>query len=88
MAIVSILNIRAHGHINPTLAVARELVRRGDTVRYFAPEAFSPAIEATGALFQPYRISERLAQATRAQGSSVGTRSISSACCPGRCANI
>lgn len=41
----------AHGHINPTLPVITELVRRGHTVRYWAYEEFREKIERTGAQF-------------------------------------
>ena len=44
----------AHGHINPTLSVVRELVRRQERVVYYATEPFEPAIRETGALFRPY----------------------------------
>jgi len=44
----------AHGHVNPTLPVIRELVRRGREVIYYGTEPFRPAIQATGALFCPY----------------------------------
>jgi MGT family glycosyltransferase len=54
MAKIAILNVPAHGHINPTLAVTQELVRRGEAVTYFATEPFRSPIEATGAQFQVY----------------------------------
>ncbi|MBQ8814852.1 MAG: glucosyltransferase [Lachnospiraceae bacterium] len=41
--------IPAHGHINPTLAVVTELVKRGHQVRYYAMEEFKEKIEAAGA---------------------------------------
>jgi MGT family glycosyltransferase len=41
----------AHGHINPTLPVITELVRRGHTVRYWAYGEFREKIERTGAQF-------------------------------------
>jgi MGT family glycosyltransferase len=44
----------AHGHVNPTLPVIRELVRRGRPVAYFGAHRFRPAIEETGAQFHPY----------------------------------
>lgn len=47
-------SVPAHGHINPTLAVASELVRRGSEVIYYSTEAFRPRIEATGAVFRNY----------------------------------
>ena len=45
--------IPAHGHTNPTLAVVRELVRRGHEVRYYSYEPFREKIEAAGAQFIP-----------------------------------
>lgn len=41
--------IPAHGHHNPTLPVAAELVKRGNAVRYFSFEEFREKIEDTGA---------------------------------------
>ncbi len=48
------LNMPGYGHVNPTLAVARELVARGEEVIYYLTEEFRSAIEATGATFRPY----------------------------------
>lgn len=50
-------SIPAHGHVNPTLAVVRELTSRGHTVRYYETEEFRAKIEAAGAEFvsiEPY----------------------------------
>ena len=47
----------AHGHLNPTLAVAQELVARGEEVIYYLPESFRATIEATGATFRGYEMS-------------------------------
>jgi len=47
-------NVPAHGHINPTLPLVRELVKSGDTVIYYATEEFKGIIEETGSLFQTY----------------------------------
>jgi MGT family glycosyltransferase len=44
----------AHGHVNPTLPVIRELIRGGQQVAYYGTEKFRLAIEGTGALFCPY----------------------------------
>lgn len=41
--------IPAHGHHNPTLPVAAELVKRGNAVKYFSFEEFREQIEDTGA---------------------------------------
>ena len=43
--------IPAHGHTNPTLAVVRELTRRGCEVRYYSYLAFREKIEESGAVF-------------------------------------
>ncbi|MBN1286747.1 MAG: glycosyl transferase family 1 [Anaerolineae bacterium] len=55
MSKVVFFNVPAHGHINPTLAVVRELIQRGEKVIYYATEAFRPKIERTGAVFCAYR---------------------------------
>jgi MGT family glycosyltransferase len=44
----------AHGHVNPTLPIVRELVRRGVTVHYFCTEPFRSKVEASGARFESY----------------------------------
>jgi MGT family glycosyltransferase len=54
MAKYSFLNVPAWGHVNPTLPVVQELVRRGHEVSYYLTEDFRETIEATGAVFQPY----------------------------------
>ena len=54
MARIVVLNIPARGHINPTLALVRELVARGETVIYYSFNEFQSAIEATGAEFRSY----------------------------------
>ena len=48
---VALFCIPAHGHTNPMLPVAAELVRRGNTVRFYSFNAFKSKIEATGAEF-------------------------------------
>jgi len=55
MAKYLILVGAAYGHVNPTLAVAQELVRRGEQVVYYLTEEFRASVEATGATFQPYQ---------------------------------
>jgi len=54
MAKYVFLNVPAHGHINPTIAVVRELVARGENVIYYATEEFRVLIESTGATFRGY----------------------------------
>ena len=48
---IAFFSIPAHGHTNPMLPVAAELVRRGNTVRFYSFQAFSEKIKATGAVF-------------------------------------
>lgn len=48
---VAVFCIPAHGHTNPMLAVVRELVARGDEVRFYSFEEFRGKIERTGAAF-------------------------------------
>ena len=47
-------NVPAHGHVNPSLPLVAELVRRGHRVTYFLTPKYRADVEATGALFQPY----------------------------------
>ena len=46
MSSIWFCSIPAHGHVNPTLPVVRELVRRGHSVRYYEVEPFRAGIEA------------------------------------------
>lgn len=49
MAHIAFFNFPAIGHVNPTLGLVEELVRRGHRVTGTATDHFVPAIEATGA---------------------------------------
>ncbi|MDO3703635.1 glycosyltransferase [Micromonospora sp. C28SCA-DRY-2] len=55
MSAIAFLNIAMHGHINPTLPVVAELVRRGHSVTYHAPSGYAEQIAATGARVFRYR---------------------------------
>lgn len=48
-------NVPAHGHVNPSLPLVAELVRRGHDITYWCSEGYRARIEATGARFQAYR---------------------------------
>ncbi|MER7842606.1 macrolide family glycosyltransferase [Kitasatospora sp. NPDC096077] len=52
---IAMVNIPAHGHVNPSLDVIRELVSRGHRVSYVNDPAFAEPIEATGAAFVPHQ---------------------------------
>ena len=54
MSNVLFLAAPSHGHVNPTLGLVDELVRRGEHVTYFASEPFRERVEATGATFKAY----------------------------------
>ncbi|MFN8447139.1 MAG: macrolide family glycosyltransferase [Anaerolineae bacterium] len=47
-------NIPASGHVNPSLELTAELVRRGEQMIYYNTEHYRKLIEATGATFRPY----------------------------------
>lgn len=53
MASILLFSIPAHGHVNPTLPLVRELHNRGHHVRYCNAESFREKIEASGAEFIP-----------------------------------
>lgn len=46
----------AHGHINPTLPIVRELISQGEEVTYYSTIEFKEKIEATGANFKDYNL--------------------------------
>lgn len=54
MAKIIVMNIPAHGHVNPTLPVVKELVEHGHEVIYYNTEEFRPQIERTGVIFRAY----------------------------------
>ena len=63
------IEIPAFGHINPSLPLVRELIRRGQQVIYYTDAEFAPSVEATGATFRAYPpgvvTSRAIAQATQ-----------------------
>ncbi len=65
---IVIFSLPTHGHINPMLPLAAELVRRGHNVSFYATEEFEKAIKETGSTFVNYdypefhRIDLRLAK--------------------------
>lgn len=46
---IAMFSIAAHGHVNPSLEVIRELVARGHRVTYAIPPAFAEKVARTGA---------------------------------------
>lgn len=54
MSKIIYLGVPAHGHLNPMLPVASELVQRGEHLIAYNIEEFRPQIEATGATFRTY----------------------------------
>lgn len=53
MAAISFYGPLGAGHVNPTLGIVAELVRRGHTVTYYAPRRFADGVAETGADFVP-----------------------------------
>ncbi|MER5854008.1 macrolide-inactivating glycosyltransferase [Streptomyces sp900105245] len=51
---IAMYSIAAHGHVNPSLEVIRELVARGHRVTYAVPPVFAGKVAATGARPVPY----------------------------------
>ena len=54
MAKLLFFNIPAYGHVNPTLPVITELVKRGHHVLYYNSDTFEQALKGTGAEFRSY----------------------------------
>lgn len=52
---IAVVSLGAFGHVNPTLSVVTELVRRGVRVTYFTTENFRNIVEPTGADFVPVK---------------------------------
>lgn len=46
---IAMFSVAAHGHVNPSLEVIRELVARGHRVTYAIPPVFADKVAATGA---------------------------------------
>ncbi|MET8576892.1 macrolide-inactivating glycosyltransferase [Streptomyces sp. NPDC005012] len=51
---IAMFSIAAHGHVNPSLEVIRELVRRGHRVTYAIPPLLAGKVAATGAEVKPW----------------------------------
>ncbi len=47
-------NVPAHGHVNPSLPVVRELINRGHEVHYYITEAYQKRVAQTGATVHLY----------------------------------
>ena len=50
---ITIYSLPQHGHVNPTLALAQELTRRGHSVTYYLTEEFREKVENVGGIFRP-----------------------------------
>jgi MGT family glycosyltransferase len=55
MSKVLFLNIHGHGHVNPTLGLVEELVKRGEEITYYCYDEFKERIERTGATFKSFK---------------------------------
>ncbi|MCY1035900.1 glycosyltransferase [Corallococcus sp. BB11-1] len=52
---IAMVSIPAHGHVNPSLELIRELVSRGHRVTYANDASFAEVVSSTGAELVPYR---------------------------------
>lgn len=59
MARALIVTLPAHGHVNPTLGLAKALLAHGEEVIYCLPEQYQATIQSTGAALLPYKITGR-----------------------------
>lgn len=60
------------GHFNPTLQIARHLVRRGHRVTYVIDEAYRPAVTSVGAALAGYRsVRRRLSAGSHVQSAEI-----------------
>lgn len=55
MSQVLLLSIPSHGHMNPLMGLADELVNQGEEVTFFSSEEFKKSIEELGAAFKCYK---------------------------------
>jgi MGT family glycosyltransferase len=55
MPVFVFFNVPTTGHVDPTLPVAAELVRRGHEVVYYLTEAYRERVEASGATYRAYQ---------------------------------
>jgi len=55
MSKVLFLSIPSHGHMNPMMGLADELVNQGEEVTFFSSEEFKKSIEELGAEFKYYK---------------------------------
>ncbi|MGE5631895.1 MAG: glycosyltransferase [Caulobacteraceae bacterium] len=53
MARALYISVAGEGHINPTLALVSELVKRGDQIVFYSSDGFENKIKSTGAEFRP-----------------------------------
>jgi MGT family glycosyltransferase len=66
---ILVFNVPAHGHVNPTLPVVRELSARGHRVIYYDAEEFRRKIDTAEVEFRPYPLDEFTADFAERAGS-------------------
>jgi MGT family glycosyltransferase len=78
MSRIVMTGMPAAGHVNPSLPLVRELVRRDVRVTYYTGEPFREVVERTGAEFRPYPAgtltADDIAEATRSSSVRVVAR--------------
>jgi MGT family glycosyltransferase len=55
MGKVLFFNYPGEGHVNPTIALVEELIKKGEEIVYYCIEEYRNKIEKTGSTFRPYK---------------------------------
>jgi len=72
MSNVLVLCIPSHGHVNPVLGLAGELIDKGEKVTFFCSAEFKSAVEETGADFKCYKEDLNIFQSGKQKKGSPG----------------
>lgn len=68
------LNVAAAGHVNPSMPVVAELVRRGHKVTYFTEDIHEEMIKSSGAIWRPWRVEGQTRTGLRADLDEAGKK--------------
>lgn len=68
MSKILIFNVPQTGHLNPSLALTQELIKKGEQVIYYEDDQFKEVIEATGANFRSSKVTTLLSRLTGING--------------------
>ena len=86
MSKVIFFSLPAYGHVNPSLPLVAEMIKRGEQVIYYSGNEFKTQIENTGAQFRSY--GEKLEQLRAELDGKQGNLIFLSACFLQMCQSI